>query len=87
MSRKEIIEKKLSVLNPHILKVIDNSAAHAGHAGNPNNDGETHFEIQISSTQLDNLTKIKQHRIINNALKDEFASGLHALSIKIIAKI
>jgi BolA protein len=87
MSRKEIIEKKLSVLNPHILKVLDNSAAHSGHAGNPNDDGDTHFAIQISATQLDNLPQIKQHRIINNLLKDEFTSGLHALSIKIIAKI
>jgi|TARA_B110000503_G_scaffold142861_1_gene241331 BolA protein len=87
MTRKKIIEEKLSVLNPHILKVIDNSSAHAGHAGNPNNDGETHFTIQISAIKLDNLSKIKQHRIINNLLKDEFSSGLHALSIKIIIKI
>ena len=87
MTRKEIIEKKLSVLNPHILEVIDNSTAHAGHAGNPSNKGNTHFTIHISAAQLDNLSKIKQHRIINNLLKEEFANGLHALSIKIIAKI
>ena len=87
MNRKKIIEQKLSVLNPHILEIIDNGAEHAGHTGNPNNNGETHFSIQISAAKLNDLSKIKQHRMINNLLKAEFASGLHALSINIITKI
>ena len=87
MSRKEIIEQKLSVLNPHILEVLDKSSAHAGHAVNPNALGDTHFSIQISSDTLEPLSKIGQHRIINDLLKDEFASGLHALSIKILSKV
>ena len=45
------------------------------------------MKIGIISDTHDNLPQIKQHRIINNLLKDEFTSGLHALSIKIIAKI
>lgn len=86
MSRKETIEQKLSVLNPHILEVVDKSAEHAGHAGNPNAIGNSHFSIQISSDTLEPLSKIEQHRIINGLLKDEFANGLHALSIKILSK-
>jgi BolA protein len=86
MSRKEIIESKLSVLNPHFLQVIDESLLHAGHAGNPNGNEESHFAIEIGAAELDNLSLIKQHRIINNILKDEFDSGLHALSIKINQK-
>lgn len=86
MSRKEAIEQKLSVLNPHILEVVDKSAEHAGHAGNPNAIGNSHFSIQISSDTLESLSKIEQHRIINGLLKDEFANGLHALSIKILSK-
>lgn len=84
MSSKNIIEHKLNTLKPHILKVINNSADHAGHAGNPDNSDNSHFTVQISATIFDNLNKIQQHRIINNLLKDEFANGLHALSIKII---
>ncbi|MEM6339388.1 MAG: BolA family protein [Pseudomonadota bacterium] len=83
MNRREIIETKLSVLNPHFLEVVDQSALHAGHAGNPNGDAESHFAIRIAAKELDDLSMIKQHRIINNILKDEFDNGLHALSISI----
>ena len=83
MNRKEIIETKLSVLNPHFLEVVDQSSLHAGHAGNPNGDDESHFAIKIAAKELDDLSMIKQHRIINNILKDEFDNGLHALSINI----
>lgn len=86
MSRKTIIEKKLSVLNPHILEVIDKSQSHAGHSGNPQNAGGTHFIVNICSDKLDPLNQVEQHRTINNLLKDEFDSGLHALSINIIPK-
>lgn len=81
MNRKEIIETKLSVLNPHFLEIIDQSSLHAGHAGNPSGDEESHFAIKIAAKELEGLSMIKQHRIINNILKDEFDNGLHALSI------
>ena len=84
MTRKEIIEHKLRALNPHFLEVEDVSASHAGHFGNPNGDGQTHFEIKISSDALNSCRKIEQHRAINNLLKKEFINGLHALSITIV---
>ena len=83
MNRKEIIEMKLSVLNPHFLEVVDESSFHAGHIGNPKGDAESHFKIKIGAEKLNNLSMIKQHRIINNLLKEEFNNGLHALSINI----
>ena len=83
MNRKERIETKLSVLNPRFLEVVDQSTLHAGHAGNINGDVESHFTIKIAAKELDYLSMIKQHRIINNILKDEFDNGLHALSISI----
>lgn len=86
MNRKEIIEMKLSVLNPHFLEIVDESSLHAGHTGNPNGDAESHFAIKIAAEKLNNLSMIKQHRIINNILKDEFDNGLHALSISIKSK-
>jgi stress-induced morphogen len=86
MTRKEIIEHKLRALNPHFLEVKDISASHAGHLGNPNGDGQTHFKIKISSDALNSGTKIEQHRAINNLLKKEFINGLHALSITIVKK-
>lgn len=86
MDRKEIIELKLRVLNPHFLEVDDVSADHIGHSGNPSGAGQTHFEIKISSDALNDCTKIEQHRVINNLLKKEFINGLHALSITIVEK-
>lgn len=82
-SRKEIIQQKLSVLNPHILEIIDQSANHISHFDNHTN-GESHFVLKIKSDQLSILKSIEQHRLINNILKEEFNKGLHALSIVII---
>ena len=84
MNRKELIEQKLSVLNPHFLEVIDDSHKHLGHSGNPNGIGNSHFAIKIAAEKLDSMSKVTQHREINNLLSEEFSNGLHALSIKII---
>ncbi len=84
MSRKESIEQKLSALNPHFLEVIDESDKHLGHSGNPNGAGDTHFIVTIAAKKLDSMSKIVQHRTINNLLAEEFANGLHALSIKVV---
>jgi BolA family transcriptional regulator, general stress-responsive regulator len=83
MNRKEAIEKKISVLKPHYLEIINESFLHKHHLESPNN-GESHYTIKIGANNLDNKTRLQQHKIIHNLLKEEFASGLHALSIKII---
>lgn len=84
MNRKKIIENKLKTLDPTTLIITNDSDLHTHHPGNTSKDGESHFSIEIASTKLENLSKIEQHKIINNLLKDEFENGLHALSIKII---
>ncbi len=86
MNREKIIKQKLSVLNPDTLCIINNSHTHKGHAGNPHGENNTHFSIEISTNKLDSLSKIEQHRLINNLLKNEFSNGLHALSIKVTSK-
>ncbi|PCJ26305.1 MAG: BolA family transcriptional regulator [Rickettsiales bacterium] len=84
MSRETTIKNKLAILRPHILEVIDESTQHQGHSGNPDGAGESHFSVKIASIELDDLTRIEKHRVINELLSREFASGLHALSIEII---
>lgn len=83
MNRTKRIEEKLLALKPHHLKVIDDTPAHHGHAGNPGS-GESHFNIEIAAAELEGLSRVEQHKLINNLLKDEFTSGLHALSVKIV---
>lgn len=83
MSRKKIIADKLATLKPHILEIIDESELHKGHAGN-SGASETHFRITLSSNDFKSKSKLEQHKLVNQILKEEFKNGLHALSIKII---
>lgn len=81
MNRQERIAAKLeAIFSPDHLEIIDESHKHAGHAG-AKPEGETHFRIEISSPTFKGQTHVQAHRQINESLKDEFASGLHALSI------
>ncbi len=47
----------------------------------PENDG-THFEAIVVSASFENLSLVKQHQQVMNALKAEFASTVHALNLK-----
>ena len=66
---------------PETLEVTDDSARHAGHAGAAP-EGETHFNVRITSAQFAGLSRVARQRAINKALAEEFETGLHALSIK-----
>lgn len=67
---------------PSHLEVIDESEQHHGHAG-WREGGSTHFRIKISSASLEGMSRVDQHRAINEALKVQFDAGLHALAIEI----
>lgn len=66
-----------------MLEVEDDSARHAGHAG-AGDAIETHFTIRIAAAKLSELGRVGGHRAVNDALKDEFDTGLHALTIRIL---
>ena len=83
MTRIVRIKNKLDVLKPHHCKIIDASAAHAAHTGGT---VESHFRVEIASEALLGKSLLRQHKIINKLLEDEFNSGLHALSIDIVNK-
>ena len=44
-------------------------------------NSETHFKVVVVSDMFDGSPLIKRHRTVNTLLKDELASGVHALSI------
>ena len=69
------------VFSPTVLEVIDDSHKHAGHAG-ARPEGETHYTIKITSPEFAGQSRVATQRAILAALKPEFESGLHALSIK-----
>lgn len=83
MSMKQTITDKLATaFSPTLLNVIDESENHRGHGG-WREGGETHFRIQIASARFDGLSRVAQHRAINEELAGEFAAGVHALAIEI----
>ena len=71
-------------LVPHFLEVIDESAAHAGHAGANESGQGTHFRVRIDSPQFIGKTRVLKHRLVYDALAEYMAQGLHALAIEVI---
>ncbi len=77
--RATLIEERLrSALAPVALEIIDDSPAHAGHAGAK--DGG-HFTVCIVSAAFVGKTLIQRHRLIHAALADLMHREIHALSI------
>jgi BolA family transcriptional regulator, general stress-responsive regulator len=66
---------------PEHLKITDDSARHAGHAGAAPG-GETHYNIEITSNAFAGLSRVQIQRTVMLALQKEFDSGLHALSLQ-----
>jgi BolA protein len=65
---------------PEYLKVVNVSHKHKGHAGD-DGSGETHFEVEITSSLFSGLSRIERQRLIYKLLSDEMANKIHALSI------
>lgn len=66
--------------SPADLDIADDSGRHAGHAGAAPG-GETHFNVRIRAEAFRGLTRVARHRAVMDVLAEEFATGLHALSI------
>ena len=78
----DAIRKNLeAAFSPQRLEVVDDSDRHHGHAG-AREGGESHFNVVIVSSAFQGLSRVERQRRVNAALKDQFAAGLHALSIR-----
>lgn len=71
-------------LQPTELRVIDESAQHAGHVGANDSGMGTHMRVCIASAQFDQLSRVQRHRLVYDALQDFIDQGLHALAIELI---
>ena len=70
-------------LTPEVLEVIDESAAHAGHAGANGLGYGTHFRVRIGGAAFAGKSRVAQHRLVYDALQKFTDAGLHALAIEI----
>src|SRR3990167_9210049 len=63
-------------LDPSYLRVDNESNRHQ-----VPKDAETHFKVIAVSIKFNPITRIARHRLVNELLRNEFNSGLHALSL------
>ncbi len=84
-SADEVQRHLAEQLQPTQLEVSDESAAHAGHTGNP--DGMsfgTHLRVRIASPLFVEKSRVAAHRLVYDACEGFIARGLHALAIEVV---
>ena len=80
-----ITQKLTQALAPTTLNVIDESAMHAGHVGNPGRgdpSAETHFKVEIVSEAFAGMRQVQRHRRVYELLDSELKETVHALQLK-----
>ncbi|XP_060676677.1 bolA-like protein 1 [Hemiscyllium ocellatum] len=64
-------------LTPTHLQVINESYMHAVPPGS-----ETHFKVVVVSERFEGIPLLQRHRMVNDILKEELATRIHALSVQ-----
>ena len=69
---------------PTVLKIEDDSARHAGHAG-ALPGGQSHYNVLLVSADFRGVTRVARSRAVHTALAAEFGpaeqGGMHALAL------
>ena len=71
-------------LQPSALEVLDESWQHEGHAGANGTGFGTHFRVRIGSPLFTGLPRVRQHRLVYDALQEFIDQGVHALAIEVL---
>jgi len=79
MTAEHIKQKLNQALDPETLEIIDNSAAHAGHAGTQSGGG--HYHVTIVAEIFNGKSQVQRHQLIYKALGDLMKHDIHALGI------
>jgi len=84
IDRVEMIRSALETsLSPDRIEIIDDSTAHANHAGNT---GGGHFSVTIVSDRFRDKSTLERHRMVYMAVNHLMPAEIHALSIKAMTK-
>ena len=80
----ELIKQLLNdAFKPELLEIIDNSSAHAGHAGARSGGG--HYHVSIVAEIFEGRSLVQRHQLIYNALGDMMKQQIHALGINALS--
>ncbi len=78
-----LLEQRLrETLQPARLEVLDESAAHAGHAGANGTGVGTHFRVRIASHLFTGKSRVACHRLVYDSLQVFIDQGVHAIAIE-----
>ncbi|WP_448582123.1 BolA family protein [Thermaurantiacus sp.] len=80
----EIKRRLTEALAPVRLEVVNESALHAGHAGD-DGSGESHFRVLVESSAFAGKSRVARQRMVNEALADLLSGRVHALALRCIA--
>jgi BolA protein len=73
-----------TALAPTQLEVLDESYQHEGHPGANGTGFGTHFRVRIASPLFTGLSRVKQHRLVYDALQEFIDRGAHAIVIEVL---
>ena len=77
MSMQSTIEQKLTAaLSPEFVEVRNESHMHNVPPGS-----ESHFKVTVVTGEFAGKALLARHRMVNQALADELAGGIHALAL------
>lgn len=80
MTTVQRIERTLrAALDASEVRVEDESAHHAGHAGAAAGGG--HYRVTVVSPRFEGKTQVQRHRLVYAALGDAMGSTIHALAL------
>ncbi len=83
LSRAERLQAVLTqAFAPVLLRVVDDSAHHAGHMGAAAG-GQTHYSVLLVSEAFRGMNRVARSRAVHEALAAEFAGGMHALALRL----
>ncbi len=78
MTSDKIKQQLHEALQPELIEIIDDSAAHAGHAGAKQGG---HYNVTIVAKAFNGKTLVQRHQLIYQALNDLMKTEIHALGI------
>lgn len=84
-TKQDIEEILRSYFLPLSLEVIDDSAAHRGHAEAILHPKAGHFKVIMKSAKFDGVNQVKRHRMVYEQLAALMDSRIHALSLNLQA--
>ena len=72
---RSALERELA---PTALEILDDSAAHAGHAGAREGG---HFRVSLVAAVFEGRAQLDRHRLVYAAVAPLMSRGIHALNI------